>query len=106
MTFNQWMLQLDRAVSAKIGASVHDLPDMTFRDWFDDGLTIEEAVEEVLDAQGLNEFSEDISDFNGEGDEDFDDLDDEHDEILAQQELEDFEGLTFRDEEVAMDGWD
>lgn len=84
MTFKQFMVALDKAVSAKIGVSVHELPDMTFRDWYDDELSIEEAVEEVLDAQGLNEFSDE------DYDEDFEELN--HDKLLAQQEQSDFAG--------------
>jgi hypothetical protein len=36
-SYDEWMLEIDRMVSAKIGLSIHDLPDMPFRDWYDAG---------------------------------------------------------------------
>jgi len=36
--FEVWMRDVDASVKAKIGMSVHDLPDACFRDWYDDGM--------------------------------------------------------------------
>lgn len=36
--FDDWMRDVDRAVEAKTGCSVHDLEDCPFYDWFTDGV--------------------------------------------------------------------
>jgi hypothetical protein len=48
MTFKVWMQKVDKLISSEAGISIHDLPDMCFRDMFDDGCTPEEVVEEAL----------------------------------------------------------
>lgn len=45
MTFSNWFAQVDNAAEQTFGLSVHDLPDGTWRDYFDDGLSPQEAVE-------------------------------------------------------------
>ena len=55
MTFDAWMRAIDRICTFTFGMSIHDLPDMHFRDAFDDGLTPVEFMEENvpdLDALG------------------------------------------------------
>ena len=53
MSFGSWMAALDQHVIVAVGLSVHDLPDMTFRDWYEDGLTPAEAFDIVKDEAGL-----------------------------------------------------
>ena len=53
MTFAQWMRAVDEAVQATAGLSVHDLADQPFRDWYEDGLTPQEAAEETLIDEGF-----------------------------------------------------
>lgn len=53
MTFAQWMRAVDEAVYATAGVSVHDLADQPFRDWYEDGLTPQEAAEETLIDEGF-----------------------------------------------------
>ena len=49
MTFEEWMQAVDAAVSnIAFGLSVHDLPDIAFRELYDSGETAQEAAEEVL----------------------------------------------------------
>lgn len=49
MTFEQWMKQVDAVVGNIVfGLSVHDLPDIAFRDLFDSGATAQDAAEEAL----------------------------------------------------------
>jgi len=48
MTFEQWMKRVNVAVMGRVGCSVYDLPDCSFRDWFDDGLTPAEGAGEAL----------------------------------------------------------
>jgi len=35
-SFNEWMKDVDAAVSRATGLSVHDLPDCCFADWYED----------------------------------------------------------------------
>ena len=53
MSFGSRMAALDQHVIVAVGLSVHDLPDMTFRDWYADGLTPAEAFDIVKDEAGL-----------------------------------------------------
>jgi len=46
--FEVWMQELDQICWAEIGLSIHDLPDMPFRDRFDAGLTPAEFLSEEL----------------------------------------------------------
>lgn len=39
MTFEQWMREVDDLCFGTWGMSIHDLPDMCFRDAFDDGVS-------------------------------------------------------------------
>lgn len=49
MTFEQWMQAVDAAVgNIAFGLSVHDLPDIAFRDLYESGETAQEAAEEAL----------------------------------------------------------
>jgi hypothetical protein len=45
--FDAWMEAVDNAVQALCGASVHDLPDCPFADWYADGWTPKEAAREA-----------------------------------------------------------
>lgn len=47
-TFEQWMKLVDQAVAAKIGISVHDLPDCPFRDWYDTHKTPKNAASAAI----------------------------------------------------------
>jgi hypothetical protein len=47
-TFAEWMHEVDKAVSAKAGLSVYDLPDMCFSDWYADGATPKQAAGKAL----------------------------------------------------------
>ncbi len=50
MTFEQWMQDVDQVVgSIAFGLSVHDLPDINFRDLFESGATAQDAAEEALE---------------------------------------------------------
>ena len=49
MTFEKWMDAVDTVVGEiAFGLSVHDLPDIAFRDLFDGGSTAQDAAEEAL----------------------------------------------------------
>mgnify|MGYP001293243849 CR=1 FL=1 len=53
--FNSWVDAVDHEVDAIAGVSVHDLPDVPFRAWFEDGMTPREAAEEALENAGFDE---------------------------------------------------
>ena len=57
--FEQWMKEVDDAVWAIAGCSVHDLPDYCFRDAFDGGVSAEEVAREVLEEEGFPLFDQD-----------------------------------------------
>jgi hypothetical protein len=48
MTFDTWMERIDRCCQLDFGLSIHDLPDMLFRDAYDSGLTPETFMAENL----------------------------------------------------------
>lgn len=52
-TFNQWMRAVDMEVESVAGVSVHDLADQPFYDWYDSGMTPEEAARETLIEEGF-----------------------------------------------------
>ena len=47
-TFDQWMERVDHVCQMDFGLSIHDLPDMLFRDAYDSGLSPEEFMSENL----------------------------------------------------------
>jgi len=47
--FGTWIREVDTLCIGKFGLGVNDLPDMAYRDWYDDGITVEEAMELVED---------------------------------------------------------
>lgn len=49
MTFRKWLDACDDIITASLGVGREDLIDCTWRDWFDAGLTPDEACSEILD---------------------------------------------------------
>lgn len=47
--FDRWMSAVDGHVQIKLGVSVHDLPDMCFRDYYDDGMTPAQVAQIVME---------------------------------------------------------
>ena len=52
--FKIWLAKVDRIVSAKCGIGVDDLPDMCYRDSFDDGVTPKEMAADVFEENGVD----------------------------------------------------
>lgn len=48
MNFHQWMAIVENIVWKTVDCSVRDLPDCLFRDWYEDGLTPDEAAERAI----------------------------------------------------------
>lgn len=53
MTFEEWMGDLDVLCNENIGVSLLDLPDQTFHDWYDAGLSVDEAMDAIVEREGL-----------------------------------------------------
>lgn len=68
--FEQWMQQVRTVTAVRFGVSVDDLPDMNFRDSFDEGVTPTEFVANDVTMLLADEFGYD--DFDDEDDGDFD----------------------------------
>lgn len=47
-TFEAWMIQVDLKVQARLGISVHDLPDCPFRDWYDSRVSPAKAAARAI----------------------------------------------------------
>ncbi len=50
--YSAWMSAVDEAVWRKAGVSVYDLPDCTYRDWFEAGWTPNQAARSALRRAG------------------------------------------------------
>lgn len=48
MGFRIWEQEVDRLLVDECGFGIDDLPDMAYRDWYNDGMEPAEAVKEVL----------------------------------------------------------
>ena len=48
MEFETWMNEVDSLLESYLGLVSDDLPDQTYRDWFDVGLEKEQVVQEIL----------------------------------------------------------
>lgn len=48
LTFEDWMLAVDRTCIARVGMSIHDLEDVDFADMFEEGDTPLQAVKATL----------------------------------------------------------
>lgn len=69
-TFNTWMKQVEQTLLNTIGLSHLDLPDFPFRDWFDDGISVSEAVGAVLQESEIEDspyFYDDSPDVDATG---------------------------------------
>lgn len=55
MSYKEWIQEVDLHVLSMSGVSVHDLPDFSSRDWYDDGTPPVEAAREVLRQAGFPE---------------------------------------------------
>jgi hypothetical protein len=51
--FNAWLAKVDVEIGKICGLSHTDLPDQTWRDWFDSEMTPAEAARETLENEGF-----------------------------------------------------
>lgn len=54
MSFKEWMQQVDRHLAGLVGLAADDLPDVCWRDWFDDETPAEEAALDALAYAGYH----------------------------------------------------
>ena len=52
MTFKEWLAAVDKICYENTCLSYEDLPDQTWRDWYEDELTPQEAFDEMCDNEG------------------------------------------------------
>jgi hypothetical protein len=48
-SFGAWMARVDEALVRKVGVSSADLPDLAYRDLYDQGVTPEEAADAAIE---------------------------------------------------------
>lgn len=51
--FESWMRQVNAELSAICGLSSDDLADQTYRDWYEDGISPEDAATMTLEDEGF-----------------------------------------------------
>jgi len=51
--FGSWMRTVDQVVFSLAGIGAYDIADQTWRDWYDDGYTADEAAREALENEGF-----------------------------------------------------
>jgi hypothetical protein len=61
MEFGIWLSKCDDVVESTLGLSLHDMPDALWRDYFDDGLDPDEAV----DCAKCDYWQDELSDLYG-----------------------------------------
>jgi hypothetical protein len=47
MRFYDWMQEVAKQFLARTGIDLHDLPDLSYRDWFDTGMGMEAAINNI-----------------------------------------------------------
>ena len=47
-SYEDWLKAVDRQVWALVGCSLHDLPDVPQRDWYDEGLSAYRAAKRAV----------------------------------------------------------
>ena len=50
--FEEWMVEADKTLMRNVGISIYDLPDQTYRDWFDEGMSAGKAAYKALRNSG------------------------------------------------------
>jgi hypothetical protein len=60
--FKKWMAEVDIALGARAFVSAFDLPDQSYRDWFEEGLSPDEAAALALKDAGYVDGDDVMSD--------------------------------------------
>ena len=48
-TFEEWMRAVEHVMVMKIGLGPNDMADARWRDWFEEGFTVQQAIEEAAE---------------------------------------------------------
>ena len=51
-TFESWMKNVDQIITATIGLSALDLPDVCYADWFENGMSAKAAARKAIKNAG------------------------------------------------------
>lgn len=51
-SFEEWLGDVNVAVIRRVGLSVHDLPDVPLRDWYEDGYSASSAAAAAIEEAG------------------------------------------------------
>lgn len=62
LTYRQWMIEVEAKVEKRTGLTFDLLPDWLSRDAYEDGLSIQEAVDNCLEQVGFVEYEEGLVD--------------------------------------------
>lgn len=54
-TFDEWCREVNLVMIQRCSLGMDDLPDQTWHDWYDSGLTPDEAVQQTLENEGFPE---------------------------------------------------
>jgi hypothetical protein len=54
-TFDQWMKDVDKYLLRKVGLTHSDLPDFPSYDMWSDGISAEEAAQDLLEEEGFTD---------------------------------------------------
>lgn len=49
MDFEQWKKEVNKIVGNRLGVGCDDMPDVTYYDWFEDGMSPSDAADEAID---------------------------------------------------------
>ena len=60
INFDKWLRECDKIVSNKLGIGLHDLPDATWRDYFEDGLAPRDATDCAYEDQWCDEIPSEL----------------------------------------------
>jgi|DEB0MinimDraft_10_1074344.scaffolds.fasta_scaffold538069_1 hypothetical protein len=65
MTFEEFMTECDAICVSEIGVGVHDMPDLMWRDFFDDGMSPQDSIDCAMEEWGMN-ITQEEWEMNGE----------------------------------------
>ncbi len=49
VTFQGWLAQVSELIAGAMGLALDDLPDQSYRDWFEDGMTPRQGAQAVVE---------------------------------------------------------
>ena len=68
-SFEEWMAKVGEKFTKLYGFSIEDVADQNYMDMYNNGYTVAECVDEVIENEGLEVDSDDDDDYEDEDDE-------------------------------------